>query len=71
MNNAPLRTSATPKHYDGPLIVLTGPVSASAAEVTAAALQDRHRATLIGRITNGSVLSSQSFSLPDGGSVNV
>jgi C-terminal processing protease CtpA/Prc len=48
-----------------------GPASASAAEVLASALQLNHRAKLIGRATGGSLMFSQGFPLPDGGSVRV
>jgi carboxyl-terminal processing protease len=57
--------------YSGPLAVLTGPASASAAEIAASVLKSRHRAILVGRATNGSVLGSQYFPLPDGGQVQV
>jgi carboxyl-terminal processing protease len=57
--------------YSGPLGVLTGPASASAAEIAASVLKSRHRAILVGRATNGSVLGSQYFPLPDGGQVQV
>jgi carboxyl-terminal processing protease len=57
--------------YHGPLAVLVGPASASAAEVTAAALKREHRAVIVGRRTNGSVLGSDTFALPDGGAVQV
>jgi C-terminal processing protease CtpA/Prc len=57
--------------YRGPLAVLVGPASASAAEVTAAALEHEHRAVIVGRRTNGSVLGSNTYPLPDGGSVQV
>ncbi len=57
--------------YTGPLVVLIGPASASAAEITAAALKREHRAVIIGRRTNGSVLGARSFPLPDGGAVEI
>jgi C-terminal processing protease CtpA/Prc len=65
-----LRTNAA-RHYTGPLVVLVGPSSASAAEVLAAAVQDHSRGKIIGRTTNGSVLASRHFPLPDGGHVQV
>lgn len=58
-------------HYEGPLVVLIGPTTASAAEITAAALQYYRRGMLIGRTTNGSVVSSQKYSLPDGGLMTI
>jgi carboxyl-terminal processing protease len=57
--------------YQGPLAVLVGPLSASASEIVAAAVQDNKRGLIIGRMTNGSVLSAQPFPLPDGGHVIV
>jgi carboxyl-terminal processing protease len=57
--------------YQGPLVVLVGPSSGSAAEIIAAAVQDHRRGTLIGRTTNGSVVSASSFGLPDGGIVTI
>ena len=65
-----LRTNAV-RHYAGPLAILVGPSSASAAEVLAAAVQDHGRGRIVGRTTNGSVLASQNFPLPDGGQVQV
>jgi carboxyl-terminal processing protease len=59
------------RRYNGPLLLLVGPVSASATEITAAAVQDHKRGRLIGRRTNGSVLTSYVFDLPDGGHVQV
>lgn len=57
--------------YRGPLVVLIGPMSASAAEITAYVLRYHRRAKLIGAETQGAVLTSRSFPLPDGGSVDV
>ena len=59
------------RHYTGPLAILIGPRSASAAEIFAAAIQDHKRGLLIGRSTNGSVLEARYFPLPDGGYVMV
>ena len=58
-------------HYGGPIVLLTGPSSASAAEVTAAIIQSKHRGLLVGRATSGSVLGSPSYDLPDGGKVQI
>ena len=57
--------------FAGPLAVLIGPTSASAAEVMAAALQDNHRARLFGRPSAGSTLVSNEYLLPDGGKAQV
>jgi carboxyl-terminal processing protease len=57
--------------YHGPLVVLIGPSSSSAAEIIAAAVQDHRRGTLIGRTTNGSVVSASKFTLPDGGTMAI
>lgn len=59
------------RRFGGSLVVLIGPASASAAEVTAAALRDHHRALLVGGETAGAVLLSQTYPLPDGGVVTV
>lgn len=64
-------TSAKTQPYLGPLAVLTGPASSSAAEITASVLKSRHRAIIIGRTTNGSVMGSHFFPLPDGGQVQL
>jgi carboxyl-terminal processing protease len=59
------------KSFTGPLAVLIGPTSASAAEITAAALQDQHRARVIGRPSAGSTLTALDFPLPDGGKAQI
>jgi carboxyl-terminal processing protease len=53
------------------LAVLIGPGSASAAEVTAAALQYHGRAKLIGMTTSGKVMESMLFHYPDGSQVKI
>jgi carboxyl-terminal processing protease len=58
-------------HYEGPVVALIGPSTMSAAEITAAAIQDLKRGVVIGRTTNGSVLSSRKFDLPDGGGMMI
>ena len=57
--------------YRGSVVILIGPQTMSAAEITAAAVQDHHRGKLVGRMTNGSVLNSKKYSLPDGGTMLV
>lgn len=64
-------TASSTHSYSGPLAVLIGPASASAAEIAASVLKSRHRAILVGRATNGSVLGSGFFPLPDGGQVQM
>ncbi len=66
-----MRTDSFSKHYSGPVVVLIGPGSASAAEITAATLKSTHRANLVGRTTAGLVLNAVEFPLPDGGRVQV
>ena len=61
------RTPEKGRPYSGPLAVLIGPSSCSAAEITAAAVQDNKRGRILGRMSNGSVLNSQTYPLPDGG----
>lgn len=57
--------------YQGPVAVLIGPGSNSAAEVTAAALRFQKRAVLVGAPTAGVVRESHDYALPDGGYVQV
>jgi carboxyl-terminal processing protease len=67
----PLRASIFVRHYDGPVIVLIGPRSSSAAEIVADAMKMNHRGLLVGRITNGAVLVAKRFPLPDGGIMTI
>lgn len=54
-----------------PMAVLINGGSASASEVTAAALRDAHRAVLVGQKTAGAVASSELLPLPGGGGLQV
>ena len=54
-------------HYRGRVAILVSRVSASAAEIFAATIQERHRGTVVGHQTAGYVLSARMRSLPDGG----
>ena len=65
------RTSKLVRTYSGPFVVLIGPITASAAEIFAAAVKDNVRGPLLGRMSNGAVLKGHLFPLPDGGQVQV
>jgi len=58
-------------HYAGRVAVLVGAGSASAAEIFSAVLQERRRATVVGRPTAGAVLASRFYALPDGGQLQL
>jgi carboxyl-terminal processing protease len=70
-SSTPMASWRFADHYRGPLVVLIGPSTASAAEITAAAVQDHARGKLVGRTTNGSVVPGQWFELPDGGKMMI
>ncbi|HKU91525.1 MAG TPA: S41 family peptidase, partial [Steroidobacteraceae bacterium] len=57
--------------YQGPVIMLIGPQSMSAAEIAAAAVQDHKRGLVIGRMSSGAVLNGRKYPLPDGGTIMV
>ena len=54
-------------HYAGRIAVLVDRVTASAAEIFAAAMQERRRGTVVGHPTAGYVLAARMRTLPDGG----
>jgi len=60
-----------PPIYTGRLTVLVGPITASAAEVIAAALQFHGRARIFGGRTAGNVLLARTYRLPDGGRIEL
>jgi len=53
-------------HYAGPVYVLVSERTASAAEIAADALQASGRATLIGEVTAGQMLSQRVYDMPGG-----
>lgn len=55
-----------PTTYDGPIYILTDEGSASTSEIMAGALQELHRARVVGRATPGMVLPSLFEKLPGG-----
>ncbi|MFN2462608.1 MAG: S41 family peptidase [Candidatus Dormibacteria bacterium] len=57
--------------YSPKLVVLVDENSASAAEITAGALQDHHRGTLVGKKTFGKGLVEDDFPLPNGGDLHL
>lgn len=66
-----LHVDAAPHPYLGPVVVLTGPGSASAAELLAGVLQETGRATIVGGTTRGAVTGTRAINLPDGGLLRV
>jgi len=65
-NDAPIRVKDDVRHVDTPLVVLVNGGSASASEVTAAALLEHGRAAVIGDRTFGTATVLRTFPLPDG-----
>ena len=61
-----VRTRATPLPDQKPLAILTGPGTASAAEIFTEALHDLGRATVVGSQTAGCVNGGEVFGLLDG-----
>jgi len=58
-------------HYDGPLVLLTDRMTASAAEDLVVILHGKGRAKVIGEATNGSTGQPIFFDLPGGGKVQI
>lgn len=59
------------RSWRGPLAVLTGPATASAAEILAAFLEAEAAAVTVGRKTKGAVMGGVDFDLPDGGRLTI
>lgn len=51
--------------YDGPLAIMINPLSASASEILAAAMQDHHRAIIVGSTSFGKGTVQRFFNLDD------
>ena len=60
-----------PEPYLGPVAVIVGPGSASAAELLAGVLQEKERAVLVGARSRGAVTGTRAINLPDGGLMRV
>ncbi len=57
--------------YPGPVVLLTGPLTGSAAEIFTHVLQFHGRAPVVGQRTAGAVIYSRFWSLPGGGELQV
>jgi carboxyl-terminal processing protease len=64
-------TEEVEKRFEGPVFLLIGPDTGSAAEGFAWYMQLRTKAQLIGEQTAGALLSSDTFELPDGWRVTI
>jgi carboxyl-terminal processing protease len=64
-------TEDIPRKYERPVYVLIGEETGSAAEGFAWYMRERTHATLIGRVTAGALLSSETFEIGEGWSVVV
>jgi carboxyl-terminal processing protease len=71
MLTLPVITPVDGMHYRGPVAVLIGPRTASAAEMLSDALRHNDRAVLVGDRTAGAVLTSRFWKLPDGGLLTI
>lgn len=69
--NRRLFADPAPHPYTGPVVILTGPGSASAAELLAGVLQEKGRVTVVGDTTRGAVTGTRAINLPDGGLLRV
>ncbi|MGI8923382.1 MAG: S41 family peptidase [Fimbriimonadales bacterium] len=59
------------KTFDGELVVLISPASASASEIFAAGIADNHRGKVVGTKSAGAVLASSFMRLPEGFSLQL
>lgn len=66
-----LDATGSPSAPSIPLVVLVDRNTASAAEIVAGALQDHHRATLVGTRTYGKGVFQQLIMMPDGGALDL
>jgi carboxyl-terminal processing protease len=67
-----LSAAEAPLSFGGPVVLLAGPRTASAAEVFAAALREAGRARVFGEVTCGCVLGiRRRHTLPDGGVLDI
>lgn len=66
-----VQRSSGPRVYGGPIAVMVGPNTASAAEASAAALRHHGRAIIVGQRTAGALLVSRDFDLPGGGTLQI
>ncbi|RZJ29971.1 MAG: hypothetical protein EON85_05900 [Brevundimonas sp.] len=60
-----------PHPYAGPVTMIVGPGSASAAELLAGVMQEKDRAVIVGDTTRGAVTGTRAINLPDGGLLRV
>lgn len=60
-----------PKAYSGPLVMLVGPATGSAAELLAGVAQEKGRAVVVGLPSRGAVTGTRPIELPDGGLLRV
>jgi carboxyl-terminal processing protease len=66
-----LRATGSPVIPDAPMTVLVDNGTASASEIVAGALQDRHRATVVGTETFGKGVFQQVLELSNGGALDI
>lgn len=66
-----LHVDSAPRPYLGPVAIVTGPGSASAAELVAGVLQEKGRVVVVGGTTRGAVTGTRAINLPDGGLLRV
>lgn len=71
LNRIPQFTRPASNPWSGPIAVMQGPGSHSAAEVFAAAIQEHGRGVIVGQRSAGAVVLSNDFQLPDGGVLSI